>query len=79
LIDPTIATHHGRLVKTTGDGLLVEFGSVVDGLRLRCATEIQAGMVERNATGERIELRMRLNVSDIVVEERDIFGDGVNR
>jgi adenylate cyclase len=50
LIDPTIAAHHGRLVKTTGDGLLVEFASVVDGLR--CATEIQAGMVERNATGE---------------------------
>jgi adenylate cyclase len=48
LIDPTIAKHHGRLVKTTGDGLLVEFGSVVDALR--CATELQAGMAERNAT-----------------------------
>src|SRR6516165_9729407 len=47
LIDPTIAAHHGRLVKTTGDGLLVEFSSVVDALR--CATEVQAGMVERNA------------------------------
>src|SRR5215475_4547784 len=68
LIDPAIATHHGRLVKTTGDGLLVEFGSVIDGLR--CATEIQAGMAERNATApqhERIEFRMGLNVGDIVV------------
>src|SRR5215472_3144606 len=79
LIDPTIVTHHGRLVKTTGDGLLVEFGSVVSGLR--CATEIQAGMAERNATvppAERIEFRMGLNVGDVVVEDGDIFGDGVN-
>src|SRR5262245_41275860 len=79
LIDPPIATHHGRLVKTTGDGLLVEFGSVIDGLR--CATEIQAGMADRNATvpqDERIEYRMGLNVGDVVVEDGDIFGDGVN-
>src|SRR5215470_2548432 len=79
LIDPAIATHHGRLVKTTGDGLLVEFGSVVDGLR--CATEIQAGMADRNAPlpqDERIEFRMGLNVGDVVVEDGDIFGDGVN-
>src|SRR5215831_5289236 len=79
LIDPAIATHHGRLVKTTGDGLLVEFGSVIDGLR--CATEIQAGMTERNASvpqDERIEFRMGLNVGDVVVEDGDIFGDGVN-
>src|SRR5215467_1627060 len=79
LIDPAIATHHGRLVKTTGDGLLVEFGSVIDGLR--CATEIQAGMAERNAPvpqSDRIEFRMGLNVGDIVVEDGDIFGDGVN-
>jgi adenylate cyclase len=79
LIDPTIATHHGRLVKTTGDGLLIEFGSVIDGLR--CVTEIQAGMAERNATvphDERIEFRMGLNVGDVVVEDGDIFGDGVN-
>ena len=58
LIDPTIAAHNGRLVKTTGDGLLVEFGSVVDALR--CATEVQAGMAERNATApadKRIEFR----------------------
>jgi adenylate cyclase len=79
LINPMIATHHGRLVKTTGEGLLIEFGSVIDGLR--CATEIQAGMTERNATAppdERIEFRMGLNVGDVVVEDGDIFGDGVN-
>src|SRR5215471_15583661 len=79
LIDPTIAAHHGRLVKTTGDGLLIEFGSVVDGLR--CASAIQAGMAERNASlpqNERIEFRIGLNVGDIVVEDGDIFGDGVN-
>jgi adenylate cyclase len=79
LIDPTLATHHGRLVKTTGDGLLVEFGSVVDALR--SASEIQAGMAERNQAvpqNDRIEFRMGLNVGDIVVEDGDIFGDGVN-
>jgi len=79
LIDPAIATHHGRLVKTTGDGLLVEFSSVVDALR--CASEIQAGMAERNAPvpqDQRIEFRMGLNVGDVVVEDGDIFGDGVN-
>src|SRR5215471_19006939 len=69
LIDPTIAAHNGRLVKTTGDGLLVEFGSVVDALR--CATEVQAGMAERNTivpNDRRIELRIGINVGDIVVE-----------
>jgi adenylate cyclase len=79
LIDPMIASHHGRLVKTTGDGLLIEFSSVVDALR--SATEIQAGMVDRNGTvpqSERIEFRMGLNVGDVVVEDGDIFGDGVN-
>jgi adenylate cyclase len=79
LIDPTIAAHNGRLVKTTGDGLLVEFSSVVDALR--CATEVQAGMVQRNATvpaDKRIEFRIGINVGDIVVEDGDIFGDGVN-
>jgi adenylate cyclase len=79
LIDPTLATHHGRLVKTTGDGLLVEFSSVVDALR--SASEIQAGMAERNASvpqSDRIEFRMGLNVGDVVVEDGDIFGDGVN-
>jgi adenylate cyclase len=79
LIDPVIAAHNGRLVKTIGDGLLVEFGSVVDALS--CATEVQAGMAERNATAlpdKRIEFRLGLNVGDIVVEDGDIFGDGVN-
>jgi len=79
LIDPTIDMHHGRLVKTTGDGLLIEFGSVVDALR--CATEIQAGMSERNATpspDKRIEFRIGINVGDVAVEDGDIFGDGVN-
>src|SRR5215471_5940760 len=79
LVDPTIAAHHGRLVKTTGDGFLVEYCSVVDALR--SAAEIQAGMVERNALvpqDQRIEFRMGLNVGDVVVEDGDIFGDGVN-
>ena len=79
LIDPMIASHNGRLVKTTGDGLLVEFSSVVDALR--CATEVQAGMVGRNATvaaDKRIEFRIGINMGDVVVEDGDIFGDGVN-
>jgi TolB-like protein/class 3 adenylate cyclase len=79
LLDPKMAEHKGRLVKTTGDGLLVEFGSVVDALR--CAVEVQREMTERN-TGvppdNRIELRIGINVGDIVVEDEDIFGDGVN-
>jgi class 3 adenylate cyclase len=72
LLDPTIAAHNGRLVKTTGDGLLVEFSSVVDALR--CATEVQAGMADRNATvpaDKRIEFRIGINVGDIVVEDGD--------
>jgi adenylate cyclase len=79
VFDAAIATHHGRLVKTTGDGLLVEFSSIVDALH--AATEIQASIAERNAPmpqNQRIEFRMGLNVGDIVVEDGDIFGDGVN-
>jgi adenylate cyclase len=78
IIDPTIAAHRGRLVKTTGDGLLVEFFSAVDALR--CAIEWQRRVAERNAAiaGDRIEFRMGLNVGDVVVENDDIFGDGVN-
>src|SRR5215813_9170951 len=79
LIDPTIAAHNGRLVKTTGDGLLVEFASVVD--TLRCATEVQGGMAERNGSvpaDKRIEFRIGINMGDIVVEDGDIFGDSVN-
>ena len=79
LVDPKIEIHRGRIVKTTGDGLLVEFASVVDALR--CATEVQRGMVERNTEvppTERIALRIGINVGDIVVEAGDIYGDGVN-
>jgi adenylate cyclase len=79
VIDPKINEHRGRIVKTTGDGLLVEFVSVVDALR--CANEIQSAIAEGNAeiaAEKRIEFRMGINVGDIVVEDGDIFGDGVN-
>jgi adenylate cyclase len=79
LLDPKIAEHKGRLVKTTGDGLLIEFGSVVDALR--CAVEVQTEMAGYNVgvpPDNRIELRIGINVGDIVVEDGDIFGDGVN-
>ncbi len=79
IIDPRIAGHHGRIVKTTGDGLLVEFASVVDALR--CAAEVQAAMAETNAASpldRRIDFRVGINMGDIVVEDGDIFGDGVN-
>src|SRR5215472_16219613 len=78
-IDPRIAADRGRLVKTTGDGLLVEFASVVEALR--CAAEVQAAMAERNARlppDRRIEFRIGIHMGDIVVEDGDIFGDGVN-
>jgi adenylate cyclase len=79
LFDPKIRAHQGRVVKNTGDGLLVEFASVVDALR--CATEVQAGLAERNATvteDRRIEFRIGIHQGDIVIEEHDIFGDAVN-
>src|SRR5438874_9451018 len=77
VVDPKIAEHHGRLVKTTGDGFLIEFGSVIDALR--CAVEMQQQMAERNTgPADRIEFRIGINVGDIVVEDGDIFGDGVN-
>jgi len=79
VVDPSIAQYRGRIVKTTGDGLLVEFVSVVDAMR--CATEIQDAMAEGNAgiaAEKRIEFRMGINVGDVVVEDGDIFGDGVN-
>jgi adenylate cyclase len=79
LIDPKIAGHKGRIVKTSGDGLWVEFSSVVDALR--CAAEVQAAMADSNAPlppDRRIEFRIGINVGDIVVEDGDIFGDGVN-
>jgi TolB-like protein/class 3 adenylate cyclase len=77
--DPKIARHRGRIVKTTGDGLLVEFASVVDAVR--CAVEVQREMAERNASvppARRIEFRIGINVGDIIIEDGDIFGDGVN-
>ena len=79
IIDPKIAGHKGRIVKTTGDGLLVEFASVVDALR--CADEMQAALADYNASlpvDRRIEFRVGINVGDVVVEDGDIFGDGVN-
>jgi TolB-like protein/class 3 adenylate cyclase len=79
LIDPKITEHRGRIVKTTGDGLLVEFSSVVDALR--CASQWQRGMDERNAAApgdDRIEFRIGVHQGDVVVEDGDIFGDGVN-
>jgi TolB-like protein/class 3 adenylate cyclase len=79
LIDPKIAEHRGRIVKTTGDGLLVEFASVVNALR--CATEWQRSIAEHNTVvpqGDRIEFRIGVHQGDIVVEDEDILGDGVN-
>src|SRR5271156_6215398 len=80
LIDPTIAVHHGRVVKRTGDGAIVEFRSVVDAVN--CAIEIQRAMVERNAEvapAKRIEFRMGIHLGDVVEEsDGDLMGDGVN-
>jgi class 3 adenylate cyclase len=79
LIDPTIAAHHGRIVKTTGDGMLVELASVVDAVT--CAVAIQRAMISRNANvpeDKRILFRVGIHQGDIVVDEQDIFGDGVN-
>jgi TolB-like protein/class 3 adenylate cyclase/Flp pilus assembly protein TadD len=79
LFDPKIAEHHGRIVKNTGDGALVEFASVVDAVR--CADEIQRGMAEHNIDVpqvRRIEFRIGIHVGDIIIEDHDIFGDGVN-
>src|SRR5258707_2849742 len=79
LIDPKVAEHHGRIVKTTGDGALVEFASAVDATR--CAVEIQRAMAGRNAAipeDRRIEFRIGINVGEIIIEGADIYGDGVN-
>ena len=79
LIDPKIAEHNGRIVKLMGDGALVEFASVVDAVQ--CAAEIQRGMAERTAgepENKRIVFRIGINVGDVIVEEGDIYGDGVN-
>src|SRR5580704_17597403 len=79
LVDPRIVEHRGRIVKTTGDGMLVEFYSVVDAVR--CATEIQRGMIDREPQLPdewRIKFRIGINLGDIITERGDIFGDGVN-
>jgi TolB-like protein/class 3 adenylate cyclase len=79
LVDPTIAAHRGRIVKTTGDGMLVEFASAVDAAR--CAVEVQRGMAVQNADvpqAIKIEFRIGIHVGDIIFDEADIFGDGVN-
>ena len=78
-LEPTVAEHRGRLVKRTGDGALIEFASAVDAVR--CAIASQRGMAQRNASvppEKRIELRIGIHVGDIIIEDGDIFGDGVN-
>jgi len=79
LIDPKIATYHGRIVKTTGDGLLIEFPSAVEAVT--CAIAVQQGVASRNANvaeDKRLVFRVGINVGDIISEDGDIFGDGVN-
>jgi TolB-like protein/class 3 adenylate cyclase len=79
LVEPSVAAHRGRIVKSTGDGFLADFASIVDAVR--CAVEVQRGMAERNAAippEKRIEFRVGINLGDVIAEEHDIFGDGVN-
>jgi adenylate cyclase len=79
LIDPKNKQHRGRIVKTTGDGILIEFPSVVDAVR--CAIEVLQSMVDRNADvpqEKRIEFRVGVNLGDVMIERRDLYGDGVN-
>src|SRR5439155_13221556 len=79
VVNPKITEHRGRIVKTTGDGMLVEFASIVDAVR--CAVDIQRQMAERNIAipaERRIEFRVGLNVGDIIIDDKDIYGDGVN-
>src|SRR6202049_631696 len=79
LINPKIAEHRGRIVKNTGDGFLAEFSSVVDAVR--CAAEIQRGMADREPEvpeERRIRFRIGINLGDVIAEDQDIFGDGVN-
>jgi adenylate cyclase len=78
-LEPTVARYHGRIVKRTGDGVLIEFPSAVEAVR--CGTEVQRGMSDRNqvvSADERIDLRIGIHIGDIIIEEGDIFGDGVN-
>src|SRR5205085_7765693 len=79
LINPAVSLHRGRIVNTTGDGILIEFPSVVDAVR--CALDVQRGMASRNeeiSADQRIEFRVGINVGDVVVEGEDLLGDGVN-
>jgi adenylate cyclase len=78
IVDPAIAAHHGRIVKTTGDGMLVEFASAVDAVT--CAIAVQEEMVQRaaDASSIRIQFRVGINIGDIIIDGDDIFGDGVN-
>src|SRR3954470_9307035 len=79
VVDPTIAAHRGRIVKTTGDGMLVEFASAVDAAR--SAVEVQRGMAAQNADvspAMRIDFRIGIHIGDIIIDDNDIFGDGVN-
>src|SRR6478672_2017110 len=79
LVNPTIGEHRGRIVKNTGDGFLAEFASVVDAVR--CAAEVQRGMIDREPEvpdERRVRFRIGINLGDVIVEEHDIFGDGVN-
>src|SRR5215813_9183395 len=79
LVNPKIAEQRGRIVKNTGDGFLAEFQSVVDAVR--CAVEIQRGMIDREAEvpkERRIRFRIGINLGDVIVEDQDIFGDAVN-
>src|SRR3989442_1063059 len=79
LIDPQVAGHKGRIVKTTGDGILIEFPSVVEAVA--CALAVQQGMEERNTGApqhQRIVFRVGINLGDVIVEDGDIHGDGVN-
>jgi class 3 adenylate cyclase len=79
LIDPQVAEHKGRIVKTTGDGILIEFASVVEAVA--CAVEVQQNMAARNAAvpqHQRIVFRVGINPGDVSIDKGDIFGDGVN-
>ena len=76
IVDPAIAAHHGRIVKTTGDGMLVEFASAVDAVT--CAVAVQEKMSDQTAEAPRIQFRVRINIGDIIIDGDDIFGDGVN-
>src|SRR5712675_2394145 len=79
LVDPKIREHHGRIVKTTGDGALAEFASVVDAVR--CAGEIQCAMAHRDLDlpeERRLRFRIGVNLGDVIVDGGDIYGDGVN-